>query len=186
MSAVVAGRLDGRTLRDLALVGPDGRTVVGLNQASSDHTVPDLWPVSAPGRYRLLVRSDRTHPTGTVELRTVRTIDTLVPADGSALTVTAARPGERVLALGDVPSGFHDVRVTATGAGDWRVDAHTLPFEPCCSSFCDPFGWAHVLPGKGPGLVRGPGRFVFLVTFGARGGGPLQLSLGPMTSLPYP
>lgn len=185
VTAVVAGRLGARSLRDLALVGPDGRTVVGLNQASSDHTVPDLWPVSAPGRYRLLVRSDRRHRTGTVALRTVRTIDAPVPDDGSVLTVTAAKPGEWILATGDVPAGFRDVRVTAGGV-DWRVDAHTLPFEPCRSAFCDAFGGTHVLPGKGPGLVRGPGRFAYLVAFGAGHGGTVQLNLGPMTSLPFP
>ncbi len=181
MTAAVDGRLASRTLRELALTGPDGSTLVGLNH-STFGGFPDLWYLPEAGSYRLTVRTDPEHQSGTVRLSTVRELEAEMPADGQALAFTAQKPGEWVLATGQLDRPA--VRAVRGGRGRHRVAG--VREHPALAAVpwrllrrwhqCVPFPQVAVqqlLP------ARGQGRYLFLVTFGPGQTGTVSLRLGP-------
>ena len=96
VTATASGPLAGRRLTQLALTGPDGSTLVGLNTATVGSVDP--WYLPEPGSYRLTARTDPEHETGSITVSGVRELDAEMPADGQPLAFTAQEPGEWVVA----------------------------------------------------------------------------------------
>ena len=179
VTATVGGPLAGRSLTQLALTGPDGSTLVGLNTATVGSV--DLWYVSEPGTYRLTVRTDPEHETGSITVSSVRELDAEMPADGQPLAFTAQEPGEWVLATGQLDEPPYVLSAEATGATDWRAYANLLPFQLCRGAFCADYSSASLTP-KWPTSyfpLSFEGRYVFLVAFGAGQTGTVSLRLTP-------
>jgi hypothetical protein len=180
VTATVTGQLASRSLRSLALIGPDGRTVVGLDQATMG-VGADLWYLPTAGRYRLMARTDPTHNSGRIKLSTVRELDAEMPADGQPLAFTAQKPGEWVLATGQLADEPYQLTAEATGATKWRTFAKSQPFVPCRSSFCDQGTSATLTPDNTTHFppLHSEGPWIFLVAFGAGQSGTVSLRLTP-------
>ena len=125
VTATASGPLAGRSLTQLALTGPDGSTLVGLNTATVGSV--DLWYLPEPGSYRLTARTDPEHETGSITVSSVRELDAEMPADGQPLAFTAQKPGEWVVATGQLDQPPYQLSAEATGATDWRAYASTAP-----------------------------------------------------------
>jgi len=185
VTATVNGQLASRSLHSLALVGADGRTLVGLNHATSGFGgaagVADLWYLPTAGRYRLMVRTDPAHESGSITLSTVRELDAEMPAGGETLAFTAQEPGEWVLATGQLANGPYTLSAEATGMTEWRAFANSLPFVLCLRSFCDFGTSANLTPDSTSGFppLLSEGQWIFLVAFGAGQTGTVWLRLTP-------
>jgi hypothetical protein len=181
VTAAVAGRLASRSLTPLALTGPDGSTLVGLNTATVGSL--DLWYLPEPGRYRLTVRTDPEHETGSITVSSVRELDAEMPADGQPLAFTAQEPGEWVVATGRLDHPPYLLSAQAVGATEWRAVANAVPFVLCRSSFCDQGTGATITPEYPTHYppLQVAGRYVFLVAFGAGQTGTVSLRLVPAT-----
>jgi len=179
VTATVGGPLAERVLTQLALTGPDGSTLVGLNTATVGAV--ELWYVSEPGSYRLTARTDPEHETGSITVSSVRELGSEMPTDGRPLAFTAQEPGEWVLATGDLDAPPYVLSAEATGATDWRAVANTYPFLLCRSSFCDQGTSATITPEHPTHYppLQVAGRYVFLVAFGAGETGTVSLRLTP-------
>ena len=181
VTARVDGQLASRSLTQLALTGPDGSTLVGLNHSTMGEW-PDLWYLPAAGSYRLTVRTDPEHRSGTVRLSTVRELEAEMPADGQPLAFTAQEPGEWVLATGQLDDPPYALSAEAVGATQWSAFANFLPLQLCRGSFCADYSSAHLTP-QSPVQNFMPlsdeGRYLFLVTFGAGQTGTVSLRLNP-------
>jgi hypothetical protein len=135
VTADVEGSLASRSESQLALVDATGETLVGLGQATFGG-MPDLWYLPEPGRYRLMVRTDPGHGSGTVRLSTARVLDQQMPADGTPLAFTARQPGEWMLATGHLGKGSYQLTAEAQGTTEWTAAANILPFFVCRIAFC--------------------------------------------------
>jgi len=172
--------LTARLMRSLALVGPDGTTLVGLAQARPGKGGRNLWHLPTAGRYRLMVRTDPGHASGRIRLSTVRELGTPMPTDGQPLAVTTERRGEWVVVNGQLADTPYTLSAQAAGATDWAVDANALPFVLCRSSFC-----ADETRGTaGPNGSYFPqqhavGPWIFLVAFRPSQSGTVTLRLTP-------
>ena len=178
VTATVKGQLASRSLSSLALTGPDGSTLVGLNHATAVGS-PDLWYLPEAGSYRLMARTDPAHESGRIRLSTVRELEAEMPADGQPLAFTAQEPGEWVLATGQLGGAPYQLTAEPTVASEWLVAANKLPFNVCRSSFCD-FGTSATLSPESPShypALQAEGRWVFLVAFGAGQSGTVNLRL---------
>ena len=128
VTATVQGPLASRSLTQLALTGPDGSTLVGLNTATVGSV--DLWYLPEPGSYRLTARTARSTRPGNITVSSVRELDAEMPADGQPLAFTAQEPGEWVVATGqlDQPPSSCPPRPRVSPSGG-RTRA-------CCPSSC--------------------------------------------------
>jgi len=165
-------------MSDLALTGPDGSTLVGLNQ-STVRGFPDLWYLPEAGRYRLTARTDPEHESGTVGLSTVRELETELPADGQPLAFTAQKPGEWMLATGQLDDPPRALAADAVGATEWQVFANLLPLQLCRSAFCADGSSAYLSPESPTNYLplSFAGRYLYLVAFGPGQTGTVSLRL---------
>ena len=179
VTATASGALAGRWLTQLALTSPDGSTLVGLNTATVGSL--DLWYLPEPGRYRLTVRTDPKHETGSITVSSVRKLDVEMPADGQPLAITAQEPGEWVVATGQLDQPPYQLSAEAVGATHWRAVANTYPFVLCRSSFCDQGSGATITPESPTHYppLQVAGHYVFLVAFDAGQTGTVSLRLAP-------
>lgn len=179
VTAAVQGPLASRSLTQLALTGPDGSTLVGLNTATVGSV--DLWYLPEPGSYRLTARTDPDHETGSLTVSSVRELETEMPADGQPLAFTAQKPGEWVVATGQLDQPPSMLSAEAVGATEWRAVANTFPFVLCRSSFCDQGTSATITPEYPTHYppLQVAGRYVFLVAFGPGQAGTVSLRLAP-------
>lgn len=183
VTATVSGPLGSRSLRSLAMVGPHGHTLVGLDQATMG-VGADLWHLPIAGRYRLMARTDLRRSTGHIALTTVRQLDAEMPTDGQPLAFTAQEPGEWVLATGQLADESYQLTAEATGGTEWRAFANSQPFALCRSSFCDQGGTFEYLTPDNPSTgsfypLHDEGPWIFLVAFGAGQSGTVSLRLTP-------
>ena len=185
VTARVDGQLASRSLPELALTGPDGSTLVGLNHSTMGG-FPDLWYVPEARSYRLTVRTDPEHRSGRASVSTVRELEAEMPADGQQLAFTAQEPGEWVVATGQLDDPPLALSAEAVGTTEWMAFANLLPLQVCRGSFCADYSSAHLSPDY-PAQTFMPlsdqGRYLFLVTFGPGQTGTVSLRLNP-PSLP--
>jgi hypothetical protein len=187
VTATVDGRLVSRSMRSLALTGPDGSTLVGLNHATyGSGGSPELWYLPEAGSYRVTVRTDPDHRSGTVSLVSVRELAVEMPTDGQPLAFTAQSPGEWVLATGQLPDQPYTLSAEAIGTSGWRAGAHVVPFAVCRSAFCGD-GTSATLSPKFPTSSYPPlqaaGSWIFVVGFGPDQTGTVSLRLDPPSTL---
>jgi hypothetical protein len=180
VTATVSGPLAGRSLTQLALTGPDGSTLVGLNHATPGG-FPDLWYLPQAGSYRLTVRTDPEHATGKVTVSSVREMETEMPADGQPLAFTAQQPGEWVVATGQLDQPPYQLAADAVGATEWKAFANLLPLQLCRSAFCADYTSAFLAPDSPTNYypLGFEGRYLFLVAFGSGQTGTVSLRLAP-------
>ena len=181
VTAAVNGRLESRSMPSLALTGPDGSTLVGLNHATyGSGGSPELWYLPEAGSYRVTVRTDPDHQSGTLSLASVRELAVEMPTDGQPLAFTAQKPGEWVLASGQLPDQPYTLSVEAVGATSWRASAHVVPLEVCRGAFCGD-GTSATLTPKFPTSSYPPlqsaGSWIFVVGFGPGHTGTVSLRL---------
>jgi hypothetical protein len=102
----------GRPEFDAQLIGPHGRLF--------DNAL--WWRVPTTGQYTMVVPTDST---AQVRIRKIRVLDPVVPVDGTAVTFTATRPGEWVMApmnLGE--TGLYRLSAPSSSTtGDWQAIA---------------------------------------------------------------
>lgn len=167
----------------LALTGPDGSTLVGLNHARyGSGGSPELWYLPEAGSYRLMVRTDPEHRAGTVALSNVRELEAEMPTDGQPLVFTAQEPGEWVLATGRLPDQPYTLSAEAEGATVWRAEANVAPFELCRGAFCSDRSSASLAPEAPTSSyppLQAAGSWIFVVAFGPGQTGTVSLRLEP-------
>ena len=114
-------------------------------------------------------------------MSSVRELETEMPADGQPLAFTAQKPGEWVVATGQLDQPPSMLSAEAVGATEWRAVANTFPFVLCRSSFCDQGTSATITPEYPTHYppLQVAGRYVFLVAFGAGQAGTVSLRLAP-------
>ena len=176
VTATVAGPLASRSLATLALTGPDGSTLVGLNHATFGG-FPDLWYLPEAGSYGLMVRTDAEHRSGTVALSSVRELAAQVPSDGQPLAFAAEKPGEWVVATGQLVDPPRALAAEAVGTTEWRAFADLLPLQLCRSAFCADGSSAYLSPESPTNYfpLSTEGRYLFLVAFGPGQTGTVSL-----------
>ncbi len=172
--------LTARLMRSLALVAPDGTTLVGLAQARPGRGGRNLWHLPSAGEYRLMVRTDPGHASGRIRLSTVRELGVPLPTDGQPLAVTTLRRGEWIVVHGELDDAPYALSAQATGATEWAVDANALPFVLCRSSFCA----SETRGTAGPDGSYFPqqhaaGPWIFLVAFRPSQSGTVTLRMTP-------
>jgi hypothetical protein len=178
VTATVEGRLTSRSMPELALTGPDGSTLVGLKHATFGG-FPDLWYLPEAGSYRLMVRTDAEHRTGTVSLSSVRELAAEVPSDGQPLAFTAQEPGEWVVAIGELFDPPRALSAEAVGTTEWQAFADLLPLQLCRSAFCADGSSAFLSPESSTSYfpLSVAGRYLYLVAFGPGQTGTVSLRL---------
>jgi hypothetical protein len=183
VTATVGGRLASRALTQLALTGSDGSTLVGLNHATVGG-FPDLWYLPEAGSYRVTVRTDAEHRSGTLSVSTVRELEAEMPANGQPLAFTAQEPGEWVLATGQLDDPPYALSAESVGATKWRAFANILPLQLCRGAFCADGTSAFLSPESPTNYfpLGVEGRYVFLVAFGSGQTGTVSLRLNPPTA----
>ena len=180
VTATVGGPLAGRSLTQLALTGPDGSTLVGLNTATVGSV--DLWyaagarDLPADGADGPGAR-DREHHR--VERPRARRRDA-----GRRPAAGLHRPGAGGVGAGHGPAGRAAVRAVRRGR---RVPPTGGRTRTSCPSSCAvaPSARTTAVPPSHPSGRRHyfplsfEGRYVFLVAFGAGQTGTVSLRLTP-------
>jgi hypothetical protein len=181
VTADVTGRLAERSTGTPALLGPDGAPLVGMGQATNAGA--NLWYLTEPGKYRLMVRTDPRHDAGRVRLQSARELGAELTTDAQPLAVTAQQPGERIVVTsGALTEAPYSLTTETTSGSRWTVRGAPVPFELCRSTFCDqPFGFAYLSPKAPTSQLQAAGQWVFVVQFAAGTTGTVTMRLAPTT-----